>query len=86
MRINYVFLDLSYVFINMKIIPSQPFRISFKLKLDHCMVDCIARILGSSSNKSRNKILCGCMLAKSCLNQATNLRTSMELSKSQRVI
>lgn len=86
MRINYVFSDLSCVFINMKIILRQPFRVSLKLKLEHCMVNYIAHILGSSSNKSRNKIPCGCMLAKNCLDQAPNLRTSMELSRSRRVI
>lgn len=58
MSVNYVFSDMSYVVINMKIIPKGPLKISQKLKLDHYMIVFIVHVLGGRLNKSWKKILC----------------------------
>lgn len=50
MSVNYVFSDMSYVVINMKIIPKGPLKISQKLKLK--LIVFIVHVLGGSLNKS----------------------------------
>lgn len=52
MRVNHVVSDISYTFVNMKIIPKEPFRIIMKFKLDHHVVDFIAFVLSGGSNKN----------------------------------